>query len=104
MGMLQNKLSAMTQTREVGKLLKDITEILDTLQGINCYIERSGNRWKINASPAGGGFDVRGTEGLFKIIALRAYLTSDDSIVAPETAFNAGTMYLHPTWDYERWP
>ena len=49
MGMLQNKLSVMTQTREVGKLLKDIAEILDTLQGINCYIERSGNRWKINA-------------------------------------------------------
>ena len=58
----------------------------------------------VEAGGSGGVFNVRGDEGLFKIIALRAYLKSDNSIVAPETAFNASTMYLHPTWDYERWP
>ena len=47
-------------------------------------------------------FMPRGTEGLFKVVALRAYLTADDTLVAPETAYNAGTMYFYPTWDYVR--
>ena len=49
-------------------------------------------------------FTPRGYEALFKVVALRAYLTADDTLVAPETAYNAGTMYFYPTWDYVRWP
>jgi hypothetical protein len=51
-----------------------------------------------------GGFDIRGTEELFKAVTDRAYLTADDSLVAHGTAYNAGTMYLYPTWDWIRWP
>ena len=69
MGMLQNKLMAMKQTREVGKLLKDITEILDKLEGIDCYIERSGNRWKINASPAGDGSTIPDGTAQYQVLA-----------------------------------
>jgi len=45
---LQDKLSGIRQTREVGKLLADVCEILDKLEGIGCYIERTGNRWKVS--------------------------------------------------------
>jgi hypothetical protein len=50
------------------------------------------------------GDDIRGTEGLFKAVTDRAYLTADDSLVSEDTAFNGGTMYLYKTWDYIRWP
>ena len=49
-------------------------------------------------------FVVRGTGSIFRLPALRAYLTADDSIVAPGTAYNAATMYFYPTWDFVRWP
>jgi hypothetical protein len=51
-----------------------------------------------------GGFDIRGTEELFKAVTDRAYLTADDSLVAHGTAFDSETMYLYPTWDWIRWP
>ena len=52
MGRLQNKLAMVQQTRNVRKVLTDICEILDNLEGIECYVERSSNRWKINVSPS----------------------------------------------------
>jgi hypothetical protein len=67
---LQDKLSTMTQTRQVGKLLADIAEILDKLEGINCYIERTGNRWKINAlgvaAPATGTYVLTSIDGVIQ--------------------------------------
>jgi hypothetical protein len=50
------------------------------------------------------GDDIRGTEGLFKAVTDRAYLTADDTLVSEDTAFDSETMYLYKTWDYIRWP
>ena len=44
----------------------------------------------------------RGTKTLFDAIIARAYLIADDTIVDPAVAYNSGTMYLYPTWDYIR--
>jgi len=48
--------------------------------------------------------EPRGTKTLFMNVTLRAYLKSDDSLVDADDAFNSGTMYLFPTYDWERWP
>jgi len=48
------------------------------------------------------GLDVRGTEGIFKAVVLRAYLNSSDTLVDAGTTYNDSTMYLYPTWDYIR--
>ena len=60
----------------------------------------------------GASFNIRGEQGLFKVVSLRAYWKEADAladpphdadeIVPPETEFNASTMYLHPKWDYVR--
>ena len=59
----------------------------------------------------GGTFDIRGERALFKAVTDRAYWKEAeeeeheaDEIVPPGTAYNAGTMYLYPTWDCIRWP
>lgn len=44
----------------------------------------------------------RGTQDLFKLPLLRAYLKADDTIVDATTAYNDLTMYLYPTWDWVR--
>lgn len=49
-----------------------------------------------------GSFTVRGTEAHLKVVMLRAYLTSDDSLVDIGTTYNPSTMYLYPTWDWPR--
>lgn len=46
--------------------------------------------------------EIRGTPTLFAAPVLRAYLKSDNSLVAATVAYNSGTMYLHKTWDYTR--
>jgi len=70
---------------------------VDTSGGIEQYVH--------GHIPYGGGsFDVRPTEELFRAVTYRAYLSADDSIVAPETAYNSETMYLYPTADWIRWP
>jgi len=48
------------------------------------------------------GFVVRGTQAVYKVITLRAYLLADDSLVAPGEVYNTSTMYLFPTWDKAR--
>ena len=45
---------------------------------------------------------VRGTNGLFKGEFSRAYLISDDSIVAAGTPYNPSTMYYAKTYDFLR--
>ena len=78
---LRNILSTIKQTRQLRKVVAPMAEILDTLEGVDCYVERNGNRWKIivngdNALPAGG--------TKYQVLQRNA------SIVA--------------VWDYVRWP
>lgn len=43
-----------------------------------------------------------GTWMLFMQPTLRAYWNSDGSLVLPTVAFDAGSMTLKPTWDWDR--
>jgi len=57
------------------------------------------------------GLRVRGTQGLYKIPVLRAYMKDseypelehdDDELVAVGETYNSSTMYLYLTWDKAR--
>ena len=82
-------------------------------EGDRCIEVESGDGL-LSVALIGGGtgtFDIRGDRALFKAVVDRAYWTEAveeeheaDDLVPEGTAYNAGTMYLYPTWDWIRWP
>ena len=103
-----------------------LSRLLRDVKGVGCKIEkdwkRGGYGWRLivdgkstdemlpdGSSPFDDWFDVRGTIGLHKVVAARAYWTEAEEgdhdaneIVAPDVAFDEETMYLFPTWDLVR--